>query len=109
MLAQGHANIRWAECLSRGTIALPGRLSPDEATRLLATLLAMGRHDLAGDVADCLMSSGYARVLDSPHARQAIDFCMRRPFIDTSVMRKELSPADLLIESIDKTMDIMRG
>ena len=55
------------------------------------------------------MSSGYARALDSPHARQAIDFCMRRPFIDTSVMRKDLSPADLLIESIDKTMDIMRG
>lgn len=109
VLAQGHANIRWAECLSRGTIALPGRLSPDEVTRLLATLLAMGRHDLAGDVADCLMSSGYARVLDSPHARQAIDFCMRRPYIDTSVMRKDLSPADLLIESIDKTMDIMRG
>ena len=109
VLAQANANVRWAEGVKRGSVAVSLGLAPDEVVRLLATLLAMGRHDLAADVAECLACKGYVNRLDDSRAREAIDFCTRRPYSNTSAMRTELSPADVLLESVADTVDRMRS
>lgn len=109
VLAQANANVRWAEGVKRGSVAVSLGLAPDEVVRLLATLLAMGRHDLAADVAECLACKGYVDRLDDSCAREAIDFCTRRPYSNTSAMRTELPPADVLLESVADTVDRMRS
>lgn len=109
VLAQANANVRWAEGVKRGSVAVSLGLAPDKVVRLLATLLAMGRHDLAADVAECLACKGYVDHLDDSRAHKAIDFCIRRPYSNTSAMRTELSPADVLLKSVADTVDRMRS
>ena len=105
VLAHASANVRWAEEATRGGGAPARRLAGERAADLLAVLLAMGRHDLAADLADLLVRLGGA---DESDDLQAASFCARRPYGDAAGAERSLSPVDLLLERTDDLVDSMR-
>ena len=105
VLAHASANVRWAEEAIRGGGASARRLAGERAAALLAVLLAMGRCDLAADLADLLVRLGDA---DEPDDLQAASFCARSPYGDAAGAERSLSPVDLLLERTDDLVDSMR-
>lgn len=107
VLAHASANVSWAATARNGDASLVRELADEQVADLLAVLLAMGRRDLAGDLADQLV---YVKGEGDPDARgtsMAASFCARRLYIDASTMRQDLSPVDLLIKQTDDMVDSM--
>ena len=107
VLAHASANVSWAATARNGDASLVRELADEQVADLLAVLLAMGRRDLAGDLADQLV---YVKGEGDPDARgtsMAASFCARRRYIDTSTMRQDLSPVDLLIKQTDDMVNSM--
>ena len=107
VLAHASANVSWAATARNGDASLVRELADEQVADLLAVLLAMGRRDLAGDLADQLV---YVKGEGDPDARgtsMAASFCARRRYIDASTMRQDLSPVDLLIKQTDDMVDSM--
>lgn len=107
VLAHASANVSWAATARNGDASLVRELADEQVADLLAVLLAMGRRDLAGDLADQLV---YVKGEGDPDARgtsMAESFCARRRYIDASTMRQDLSPVDLLIKQTDDMVDSM--
>lgn len=107
VLAHASANVSWAATARNGDASLVRELADEQVADLLAVLLAMGRRDLAGDLADQLV---YVKGEGDPDARgtsMAASFCARRRYIDVSTMRQDLSPVDLLIKQTDDMVDSM--
>ena len=107
VLAHASANVSWAATARNGDASLVRELADEQVADLLAVLLAMGRRDLAGDLADRLVR---VKGEDDPDARgtpMAASFCARRRYIDASTMRQDLSPVDLLIKQTDDMVDSM--
>ena len=107
VLAHASANVSWAATARNGDASLVRELADEQVADLLAVLLAMGRRDLAGDLADQLV---YVKGEGDPDARgtsMAASFCARRRYIDASTMRQDLSPVDLLIKQTDDMVNSM--
>lgn len=107
VLAHASANVSWAATARNGDASLVRELADEQVADLLAVLLAMGRRDLAGDLADQLV---YVKGEGDPNARgtsMAASFCARRRYIDASTMRQDLSPVDLLIKQTDDMVNSM--
>lgn len=107
VLAHASANVSWAATARNGDASLVRELADEQVADLLAVLLAMGRQDLAGDLADQLV---YVKGEGDPDARgtsMAASFCARRRYIDASTMRQDLSPVDLLIKQTDDMVNSM--
>lgn len=107
VLAHASANVSWAATARNGDASLVRELADEQVADLLAVLLAMGRRDLAGDLADQLV---YVKGEGDPDARgtsMAASFCARRRYIDASTTRQDLSPVDLLIKQTDDMVDSM--
>ena len=107
VFAHASANVSWAATARNGDASLVRELADEQVADLLAVLLAMGRRDLAGDLADQLV---YVKGEGDPDARgtsMAASFCARRRYIDASTMRQDLSPVDLLIKQTDDMVDSM--
>ncbi len=107
VLAHASANVSWAATARNGDASLVRELADERVADLLAVLLAMGRRDLAGDLADQLV---YVKGEGDPDARgtsMAASFCARRRYIDASTMRQDLSPVDLLIKQTDDMVNSM--
>ena len=107
VLAHASANVSWAATARNGDASLVRKLADEQVADLLAVLLAMGRRDLAGDLADQLV---YVKGEGDPDARgtsMAASFCARRRYIDASTMRQDLSPVDLLIKQTDDMVNSM--
>lgn len=107
VLAHASANVSWAATARNGDASLVRELADEQVADLLAVLLAMGRRDLAGDLADQLV---YVKGEGDPDARgtsMAASFCARRRYIDASTMKQDLSPVDLLIKQTDDLVNSM--
>ncbi len=101
IIAQAAANIRWAKGVVDGTIAMPQGLSATEIADLLAVLLATGHHDLAADMADVLRRNEHMSCDNVPEARQALDFCARRPLaVSTPPLLYKASPVELILQNV---------
>lgn len=104
-LCRAQANVRWAEGASVDRGALVDDLTDAQVADLLAVLLAMGRADVAADLAERLRAraTGCHR---SPAALQAAELCARRPYRSTDYLRQDLSPVELLL---DRVRDLERS
>ena len=106
VLGRAYANVQWAEQVKRGNIPASA-LTHIDTPRLLATLIAMDRHDLAADVAERVGTEVSGSSGHLAQAQQAIGFCTRRHYEVTPYMQKSSSPVDLIIEYVDKLVQAM--
>ena len=106
-LAHAAANVSWAATARHGDASLVRELTSEQVADLLAVLLAMGRHDLASDLADRLVSAKGEGDPDERGTPMAASFCARRRYIDASTMKQDLSPVDLLIKQTDDLVNSM--
>ena len=107
VLAHASANVSWAATARNGDASLVRELADEQVADLLAVLLAMGRRDLADDLADQLVRVKGEGDPDARGTSMAASFCARRRYIDASTMRQDLSPVDLLIKQTDDMVDSM--
>ena len=107
VLAHASANVSWAATARNGDASLVRKLADEQVADLLAVLLAMGRRDLAGDLADQLVCVKGEGEPDAHGTPMAASFCARRRYIDASTMRQDLSPVDLLIKQNGDMIDSM--
>lgn len=107
ILAQAKATVRWAKMEILGDTP-PGRdLTDEQAADVLSVLLAMGRPDLATNLADQLILREAPEKPDANSVSMAICFCARRSYIDVNTMKKDISPIGLLLECTDNLVDRM--
>lgn len=97
-LATALGTVRWAESLGAGADRL-GELAERDVPGVLATLLAMGRVDLAEGLAARLGEAPVTGDGSSP-TQQALLLCRPRPFHDSNGVRRDVSPAGLVVEEI---------
>lgn len=94
------ANVRWVEAaLHEGPSAFHD-LGGAQTADLLAALVAVGCHELAADLADCLVASGDMDGGEGSAASQAARLCMRRRYVDASTMRRDATVLDLLLKQV---------
>ncbi len=107
ILAQAKATVRWAKMEILGDTTPGQNLTDEQAADVLAVLLAMGRPDLATNLADQLILHKTREKPDTNCVSMAASFCARHSYIDVKTMKKDISPIGLLLECTDNLVDRM--
>ena len=107
VLAHAAANVSWAAAARHGDASLVRALADEQVGDLLAALLAMGRFDLAEDLAGRIARVAEAGGRAARDVPMAASFCARRPYMDGPAMRESRSPVDLLVEQTKDLVESM--
>lgn len=115
VLARAQGTVHWAKGLGKG-VSNPSALSEEDVPGVLATLITVGRYDLAASLAAQIAdpatesAAGPSRGAgDQSPVQQALLLCRLRPYISTSFMRRDVSPAGLAIEQVGKYCEAREG